>query len=261
MTDIAESFPAGGWEFTPEVADVFDEHVRASVPFYEAIQNIVVETSDWLIPAGGLLADLGASTGTTVAAILARHPDREIRAALYDEQASMIEKARKRLYDLRVPPARVSFHERRVETGPLDHEDADLTTILFTLQFLPIPDRQAVLAAAFEAAAPTGALLVAEKLRPVDSRWAEIATEASLDWKAAHGISAEAIRAKARALRGVLIPFPLSTLTGLIVDAGWHTPEVLFRWHQWVVVGAFALPPDLDPIGRQYGLARRENDS
>lgn len=243
--DIAEQFPAGGWEFTPEVADVFDEHVRASVPFYEAIQNIVIEASDWLIPAGGLLADLGASTGTTAAAVLSRHPDRVLRAVLYDEQEAMIEKARKRLYDLRVAPARVAFHTRRVETGPLDHEYADLTTVLFTLQFLPLPGRYAVLAAARKAAAETGALLVAEKLRPVDSRWAEIATEASLDWKAEHGISAEAIRAKARALRGVLVPFPLSTLTRMIVDSGWHAPEVLFRWHQWVVVGAFASPVDL----------------
>jgi tRNA (cmo5U34)-methyltransferase len=239
VTDIAERFPSGGWEFTAEVADVFDEHVRASVPFYDAMQNILAEASDWLVPAGGLVADLGASTGTTVAAIMQRHPERQIRAALYDEQASMIDKARKRLYDLRVPPARVSFHERRVEIGPLDHEHADLTTILFTLQFLPLPDRQAVLSAAFRAAAPTGALLVAEKIRPIDVRWAEIAAEVSHDWKAEHGITADAIRAKARALRGVLTPYPLSVLLAMISDAGWRSPSVLFQWHQWVVVGAF----------------------
>jgi SAM-dependent methyltransferase len=61
--DVAEQFGTGAWAFTPEVADVFPEHVRASVPFYDVIQDLVAELSDWLVPAGGLVADLGAATG------------------------------------------------------------------------------------------------------------------------------------------------------------------------------------------------------
>lgn len=243
MTDVAERFEAGGWEFTPEVTEVFDDHVRASVPFYDAIQDLVAETSDWLCPAGALVADLGASTGTTVERIIRRHPDRKIRAALYDEQPAMLAKATGRLVDP-VAAGHVTMHPRRLQDGPLAHDGADLTLALFTLQFLPWADRVQVLAAAHKASAPTGALLVAEKVRPVDPRWAEIAAEVSHDWKAVHGISAEAIRAKARALRGVLVPAPLGALTGAVRDAGWHQPEVLFRWHQWVLIGAYATPPD-----------------
>lgn len=64
--------------------------------------------------------------------------------------------------------------------------------------------------------------------------------DASHDWKAAHGISDTAIRAKSRALRGVLIPQPQNSLITMIKTAGWKSPEVLFRWHQWAVIGAFA---------------------
>lgn len=241
--DIAESFSTGGWEFTAEVVEVFDEHVRASVPFYDAIQDLVAETSDWLVPAGGLVADLGAATGTTVCRIINRHPDRLIRVALYDEQAAMLGKAVARLTG---PTAagRVTTYHRRIEDGPLAHEDADLTLCLFTLQFLPWRERAGALAAARKAAASTGALLIAEKVRPLDARWAEIAGEVSHDWKAEHGISADAIRAKARALRGVLIPAPVAALGSMIREAGWHEPEVLFRWHQWVLIGAYACPAD-----------------
>jgi tRNA (cmo5U34)-methyltransferase len=241
--DVAETFGAGSWEFTPEVAAVFDEHVRASVPFYDAIQELVAQASDWLVGAGGLVADLGASTGTTVAAILDRHPERQVRADLYDDQAAMLSKATVRLTD-GVAAGRVRVHCRRIEAGPLDHSDADLTLALFTLQFLPWRDRFTALSLARKSAADTGALIVAEKVRSSDARWSEIATDASHDWKAEHGISADAIRAKARALRGVLMPHPVAALTSVIRDAGWHSPEVLFRWHQWVVIGAFACPSE-----------------
>lgn len=238
IPDVAERFPTGGWEFTDEVVEVFDEHVRASVPFYDAVQNLVAEASDWLVPAGGLVADLGASTGMTVGAILDRHPERNIRAALYDEQPTMLGKAVERLREP-VAAGRVEVHTRRIETGPLEHKDADLTVCLFTLQFLPWRDRAAALRLAREASAPTGALIVAEKIRLADSRWAEIGNDASHDWKADRGITADAIRAKARALRGVLVPYPLDALTTVVHEAGWACPEVLFRWHQWVLLGAF----------------------
>lgn len=237
--DIAEQFPTGGWQFTPEVAGVFPEHVRASVPFYDAIQGLIAEASDWLVPPGGHVADLGAATGITCCRIAERHPDRDITFDLYDDQPAMLDRAKTAL---RALPGgrRCLFHETRIQDGPLTHVIADLTLILFTLQFLPRPDRVKALRLARERSAGTGALIVAEKIRPRDSRWAEISCDASHDWKAAQGITDAAIRAKARALRGILIPYPQAELTAMIREAGWRSPEVLFRWHQWAVLGAFA---------------------
>lgn len=235
--DIAETFSTGAWQFTREVVDVFPEHVRASVPFYDAIQDIVAEASDWLLPTGGLLADLGASTGTTVHRIATRHPHRRIRAVLYDLQQAMLDRATDNLAD--APTGHIDYVQGRIEE-PLKHADADLTLALFTLQFLPLRDRLGALRNARLCSSETGALIIAEKVRPTDSRWAEIATDASHDWKADHGITDTAIRAKARALRGVLTPYPHSALAQAVTAAGWCAPEVLFRWHNWLVLGAFA---------------------
>lgn len=236
--DIAESFGAGGWQFTPEVASVFPEHVRVSVPLYDVIQDLITETTDWLVPQGGRVADLGAATGTTCCRVAERHPDRDIIFDLYDDQPEMLKRAETALHAL--PGGRKAvFHTRRIQ-DPLLHPDADLTLILFTLQFLTAKDRLAALRHAHSCAAATGSLIVAEKIRPADSRWFEIANDVSHDWKAEHGITDAAIRAKARALRGVLIPHPQAALMSMIRAAGWRSPEVLFRWHQWAVVGAFA---------------------
>ncbi|MEV0149703.1 MULTISPECIES: methyltransferase domain-containing protein [unclassified Nonomuraea] len=238
-TDIAERFGTGAWQFTPDVVDVFDDHVRASVPHYDVIQDLVAETADWLVPAGGLVADLGASTGASARRILQRHPNRGIRFVLYDEQPAMLDQAMIELKQIGGEHD-VILSATRVQEGPLVHEDADLTLCLFTLQFLPRRERVKALRLARQRSAESGALIVAEKIRAIDSRWAEIGTDVAHDYKAARGISDAAIRAKARALRGVLRPYPQQATADAMVAAGWHAPEVLFRWHSWAVIGAFA---------------------
>lgn len=240
MADIAEQFGTGNWAFTDDVAEVFDGHVRASVPFYDVTQDIVAAISDWVLPAGGLVADLGAATGTTTAMLLARHPERALRAALYDDQPTMLDQARRKLDPDGTLGTRITYCTARVEVGPYQHVDADLTLALWTLQFLPWPARAKALRLARKHAAPSGALLVAEKVRPVDPRWAEIGSDLSHDWKSDHGISDTAIRAKAQALRGVLMPLPVAALYDAVTDAGWTAVDTIWRWHNWVLIGAYA---------------------
>lgn len=236
-SDIAETFSPGGWQFTPEVTDVFDEHVSASVPFYPMIQDIVAETTDWLLPDAGVYVDIGASTGTTAEHIARRHPDRRIRAYLYDEVPEMLDKALVKLERYKNLTV-----ERRVKNvaASMDHIPSDLVTALFTLQFIAPELRTKVLTGLHRLSKPGGALIVAEKIRPHHSVWAEIANDASHDFKADHGLSDTAIRQKAKALRGVLRPSTEGELMDSILASGWRDLEVLFRWHQWVVVGAFA---------------------
>jgi tRNA (cmo5U34)-methyltransferase len=237
--DVAERFGPGGWAFTDDVVGEFPEHVRASVPFYDEITAMIAEAADWLVPQGGRVADLGAATGNTCAAIARRHPERDIAFDLYDESKAMLERADELLRELSGAHRRV-MHHVSIERGPILHVHADLTLCLFTLQFLRPADRVTALRLAREQSAPTGALVVAEKVQLTDPRWAEIACDASHDWKAGHGLSDTAIRAKARALRGVLVPGTQSELHAVMRAAGWHSPEILFRWHQWTVSGAYA---------------------
>jgi tRNA (cmo5U34)-methyltransferase len=236
MPDIADSFTTGGWEFTPEVTAVFDDHVRASVPYYDDIQQMVAEFSDWLLPDNSLFVDLGASTCTTLQTICERHPTRRFRAELYDEEPSMLHKAKDKVAGLNVSP---TFNVQRLQQ-PFKHKDADLTVSLFTLQFLREPDRLAVLTEARRCAAPNGAIILAEKIRPEHPLLAEIAMDASHDFKAKCGLNDTAIRSKARALRGVLMPQPLPRLMAELFHAGWNNADVVFRWHQWVIVIGFA---------------------
>lgn len=230
--DVADAFEPGEWTFTPEVVDVFDRHIRQSVPFYDVIQEQVATLSDWLAPAGSLVVDLGCSTGETFRRVRDRHPGRTHRFLGYDESKDMLRAAQ-----VKVPGLDVC--ERDITEG-LVHEKATLTTALFTLQFLDLPDRAALLRDVRARTVPEGAVLIAEKIRVRDERWAEIAAELSWDFKADAGIESDSIRSKARALRGVLRPVPAEDMLGMLSDAGWVAPTCLFRWNQWCLFGAFA---------------------
>jgi tRNA (cmo5U34)-methyltransferase len=237
--DIAERYGPGGWQFDPAVAEVFDDHVRASVPFYDAIQQLIAECSDWLAPAGSLIADLGCSTGNTALAICARHHGRALRFALYDESVEMLARARPAV-EAATAAGRVNSWPGKLPGDGLQHDGAGLTLAVFVLQFMPWEDRAELLAAARARSADDGALIVAEKIAVPDARWAEIGNDVSHDYKAEAGIADTAIRAKSRALRGVLRPATLGATAALVQAGGWAPPEVLFRWHQWAVIGSYA---------------------
>lgn len=229
--DVADAFPAGGWEFTDEVAADFDRHVRQSVPFYDVIQDAVAELSDWLAPDHSRIVDLGVSTAETFRRITDRHPDRVFHFIGYDTSPAMLAAASRKVPDL----ATVA---RPIEDG-LEHRHADLTLALFTLQFLAPALREHVLADAHDRCSPGGALIIAEKVRVPDSRWFEMGAELSWDYKAERGIPDASIRTKARAIRGVLRPRTADEIVLEILRAGWTEVVCLFRWHQWVLFGAF----------------------
>ena len=65
---VDESISAveGGWEFTSEVAENFDTHVRKSIPLYDEIQQMTVDMSEWFIKDNSVVYDIGSSTGETI---------------------------------------------------------------------------------------------------------------------------------------------------------------------------------------------------
>lgn len=223
----------GSWTFDG-FGGAFDEHVTAHLPHYRDVQDLVAHVSRYALPHGGTLADVGASTGATLDVISEVLPMREFTAHLYDSDRSMLDQV---AHPLGVD---VRLHHQDVTREPLAHRDADLTTALWVLQFLHPSARRPLLAALRARSAPSGVLLVAAKVRHPDARWQEVADGALADWKSAHGVTGDQQVAKTAALRGVLHADTTSALLGEVLAAGWASATVLFRWHAWVLIGAYA---------------------
>lgn len=216
----------------------FIEHAERHLPHYRLTHGIVCHVARFAVPDGGQVADLGCSTGDALRSIGASVRDRRVTAYGYDIDQSMIDQAQENLS--RLPNLTSHLYRADLLADDLRHDRADLTLLLWTLQFLPPALRGQVLAAAWKRAAPTGCLLVAAKIRLPSGRWQEIADDALAEYKMSRGLTVEEIRAKAESLRGVMVVDAPYRLVAMIREAGWRDPVVLFRWQGWVLVGAWA---------------------
>lgn len=227
------------WTFQ-DFGSQFDDHALAHLPEYRRAHETIAHAASFALRPGGLLVDLGASTGYAVESISNALAQRPFDAMLYDLDDSMLEQARTRLDP--IENVRAEFHQLDLVLDGMPHQDADVTLLLWTLQFLPPHSWPAVLSCARNLAAPDGLLLVGAKTRLSDSRWQEQADAATSDWKATHGVTPQEALDKSRSLRGTMLVVSLDRLYRELETAGWHAPAVLFRWYSWVIVGAWATP-------------------
>lgn len=236
-TSTAWTFDAMGPEF--------DEHVAAHLPGYADVQRLIALIATFQLPDDGVLVDLGASTGLTVRTISDTLPGRRFHAYLYDQDKSMLDQARTRLADLDMVAA--DYIETDLDPRhhpPFIHSDADLTLAMWLLQFLTPAARRPLMSLIRSRTNPNGMFVVATKTRMSDTRLQEIAEAALDDYKSEQGVTPAERTMKTHSLRGVMHTDTTSAVIADLRATSWHSPTVLWRWHVWAVIAAYAQPLD-----------------
>jgi len=214
----------GGWEFTAEVAEHFDSHVRKSIPLYEEIQDMTVNLSEWFIHNGSTVYDIGASTGETINLLRKKHASKQnVNFIGIDNSEKMVRQAYKK-----VSADNVRFLCRDMVNAKFDN--ADLIISLFTLQFLGITERKKVLRRLFRSLRDGGALIMGEKVLAEEGRFDEMWVELYWDFKRAQGLSDDQILHKARSIRGVLRPITLTEHIKMLRATGFNSIDVFLKW-------------------------------
>jgi tRNA (cmo5U34)-methyltransferase len=218
----------GAWRFDAEVSRAFDAHVRKSVPFYEELQRMVVELSDYFVRDQSTIYDLGSSTGVTLDLLAARHEAKENAQFVgVDLSESMVREAQ-----ARVKKPNVRFIHKNVmdvEFAP----PANFVISLYTLQFLTLTERRQLLRRVYGGMVEGGALLLAEKTRAENSFFEDVWLELYWDFKRRQGLTPEQILEKANSLRGVLNPLTTEENLDLLLQTGFSRVEVFFKWYNW----------------------------
>jgi tRNA (cmo5U34)-methyltransferase len=226
--DEAISAIPGKWEFNAEVSAAFDSHVRKSVPFYDELQRMVTELSEYFIRNRSVVYDLGSSTGETLSRLAEKHAEKDdVEFIGFDLSESMVMEARKK-----VGGPNVNFFHKNI----LDAEfsaTANLVTSLFTLQFLTLSERRELLARVNQALVEGGGLIIVEKVRAESSFFEDLWTELHWDFKRRQGLTADQILDKAHSIRGVLNPLSIEENLDLLHKTGFSRVEVFFKWYNW----------------------------
>jgi tRNA (cmo5U34)-methyltransferase len=216
--------------FDATTVRVFDNMVNRSVPFYGEIQRMTAELAQEFAVPGTRVYDLGCSTGTTFMALEA-HLDPSIEFVGYDNAPDMLDRARQKLATL------PSSRRREVRLAdlhqPFTIENASVTVMLFTLQFVRPLHRERVIRTIAEGTRKQGALILAEKVIEGDTLFNRLFIDKYYEMKRRHGYSDMEISRKREALENVLVPYRIEENRDLLLDCGFTKFQEFFRWYNF----------------------------
>lgn len=222
--------PIGDFTFDATVANVFDDMVSRSVPYYEEMQRMVCELAADFAQPGTTLCDIGCSTGTTLLA-LDNMVDPNVRFVGIDSAPDMLERASKKIRAARTNrPIELKAHD--IHQG-LAIANASVVTMLLTLQFIRPLHRERTMKAIHAGLNERGCLLLVEKLTSEDSTFNRLFIQHYYDFKRRNGYSEIEIAQKREALENVLIPYRLEENLQLLKEVGFRKVEIFFRWYNF----------------------------
>lgn len=221
--------------FNDRVAEVFDDMLNRSIPYYQAVVDGMANLLAAHLQSRSTLYDLGCSTGTTLLELARRLPELELRYIGIDNAPAMLAKARRKSAMFSKSEV-LRFRQADITSCPLP--DAAAIVCNYTLQFLRPLVRQAFVHRLFEALPPGGLLFLSEKTISHASRLNRDFIEIYHAFKKTQGYSELEIAAKREALENILIPFSLEENIGLLRQAGFAEIEPFFTWFNFTALVA-----------------------
>ncbi len=206
------------FSFDEQVARVFPDMIRRSVPGYSTIVEMTGVLAARYARPGSCLYDLGCSLGASTLAMARLVPHRDCRIVALDNSPAMIERARELLGEGEPPEIPVELLCGDVREHPL--ERASVVVLNFTLQFLPPADRDRLIARIGEALEPGGILVLSEKIRFADPEEDRLQQALHHAFKRNNGYSEMEISQKRTALEKVLVPETLAAHEARLREAG-----------------------------------------
>jgi tRNA (cmo5U34)-methyltransferase len=224
---------ASDFEFSAEVAEVFDEMLFRSVPFYLEQQYMIKEIGKKFWQPGTDVYDLGCSTGTTLIN-MCREIKEPARFIGYDDSQPMLKRAREKIkesgfgnrIDLR-------YGDLNDDLALLQLDNAGVVTMCWTLQFIRPLRRDALIKWVYRGMANGGVLVVTEKILTNDSHMNRFFIDFYYDFKGRKGYSGEEIIRKREALENVLIPYRSDENLEIFRRNGFEIAETFFQWYNF----------------------------
>ncbi len=218
------------FKFDESVVSVFPDMIQRSVPGYEAIIKMIGEIAERYAQDNSYCYDLGCSLGAASLAIQQSITAQDCRIVAVDNSEAMLEKFSILLLD---------NHDESLKKCPIElvHSDlqnctmdnASIVVLNFTLQFIPLAQRDKLIQRIFDALLPGGILIVSEKVCFEDETHQALMTELHHNFKRANGYSELEIAQKRSAIENFLIPETLKAHRDRFKAAGFSSQDVWFQ--------------------------------
>jgi tRNA (cmo5U34)-methyltransferase len=227
LTDIAQ------FCFDDKVAKVFPDMIKRSVPGYTTILGMIGDIAERYSQAHSVCYDLGCSLGAATLAMRHRINAVDCRIIGIDNSHAMIDRCQA-VIDADSHSVPVELICGDIES--LRIKQASVVVLNFTLQFIALAQRQAIIQHIYDGLLPGGILLLSEKLVFDDVPHQSLLTELYHNFKRANGYSDLEIAQKRTALENVLQAETIATHKQRLKQAGFASADV---WFQCLTFGSF----------------------
>ncbi len=227
--------PSEKFEFNERVAEVFDDMLDRSVPFYKQVIEMTAEILGGSLHPGDAVYDLGCSTGTTLLHLARMLESKGLRFSGVDNSKAMLDKALRKA-EMFSMADRISFIEQDITRA--DFSGAGGIILNYTLQFIKPSVRLAFLKKIYSGLRPGGVLILSEKVVCPDNEFNAQFLDSYHQYKKRRGYSELEISNKREALENVLIPLSSRENMDMLDQAGFSRAETFFQWFNFVSVVA-----------------------
>lgn len=226
---FAKSGPVKPFEFDESVAQVFDNMISRSVPFYQHNQEQILNILQHLDSPPKCLYDLGTSTGALLF-FLSEHVSHPMQLIGIDNSEAMIQKAKTNLKNIQ------TNHTIEFQCNDIlecDFPGADVIILNYVLQFIEKSKRLPFLKRIHENLPTNGILIVSEKTNPSHAPLSQLFIRCHESFKEQKHYSHLEIAQKRKALENVLVPLSLNENQNLLAKAGFKNSEPFLLWHNF----------------------------
>jgi len=212
--------------FDEHVVNVFPDMIKRSVPGYETIIAMTGTLAERYVQEGSNCYDLGSSLGASTLAIARNTRDRRANLVAVDNSPAMIARCQTLLRSQQLSD-RITLE--CADIRDLTIVNASMVVLNFTLQFVPLADRDGLMSAIYNGLNPGGILVLSEKVRFADEGLNKLMIELHHSFKRANGYSELEVSQKRDALENVLLPETLGAHKARLEKAGFSCADVWFQ--------------------------------
>ncbi len=240
FTDQLYADPLGrveGFSFDENVVRVFPDMLRRSIPGYNTIIAQSGLLAEYYAAADSRLYDLGCSLGVTAFAMRERlgigNGPKNVRILAVDNSPAMVGECRS---ILRNHPSEIPIDVICKNITDVVITDASVVALNFTLQFVAVEQRLALIRNIYRGLMPGGVLILSEKIRFSDHSQQNLHSRMHEAFKLANGYSELEISQKRMALENILISDTLPEHLNRLKKAGFSSSEVWFQCYNFASI-------------------------
>ena len=221
----------GPFTFNAEVARVFPDMLRRSIPGYGASLEAIESLARRFVQPDTRCYDLGCSLGAASWAMARGIKAAGCRIIAIDSAPAMVSQCRQILAaETLATPVDVVCADVR-ETAL---ENASMAVMNYTLQFVPPQDRQPLLDRVANGLCADGVLVLSEKVVDSDATVDELLINLHHDFKRQHAYSDLEISRKRAALENVLVPDTIEQHRQRLHAAGFRRTAVWLQHFNFI---------------------------